>query len=361
MDNPDSNWDCSVCTFKNSSGVLACEICNHERPSEVIMEAPKTKKKKKSRTNLDTFIANLKNLNAKKNGKKNGDSKETKKPVVVLDCSGNEDDSKMKEFVDLSKPIDLEMRVCCLEEEVTELKSNNLKLKQMHELFVNETLRRYGVFEKLFEDSGLDYQGLVTEGEIEQAQAVRDMLNDLKVAKIIENWKSYAIEKKERREQWIRSHSYMWRSACQERVRIRHEKAAELAGVLAMLEERKANGEPLTLVEENFLVLREFVDEGKQFECKVCFGDYGINELVFMDCGHCLCVECMERYVVSQLDTMHANSVVCPLGDTGCTHVMSFGELRTALLNNIGQLKRLEGFLLESCLEKDPLMARCKF
>eukprot|EP00753_Platysulcus_tardus_P013088 PLAT3614.4.p1 GENE.PLAT3614.4~~PLAT3614.4.p1 ORF type:complete len:422 (-),score=67.04 PLAT3614.4:153-1418(-) len=176
-------------------------------------------------------------------------------------------------------------------------------------------------------------------------------------ADIIRLWRSLVVEGKKRRKDWILRHSFLWRERARETIaKIRHERRAD-DELRDFLRQQKASGMPLTLRQENFIKVIDH-REGRLYNCPVCMDDCTIEEIVFIEgCLHCFCLGCMQGFVTVQLGEGKARRMECP--QSGCSHKLSFDEVRLVLREAPEQFERYQRLLLEGHLDSDESVVRC--
>lgn len=205
--------------------------------------------------------------------------------------------------------------------------------------------------------------------------ATPDELEDLRqraiTHKVVQRWKRVARERKEARNTWILLHSWGWMQRARDTIRRRNE-------LLSLLRSTKASGVPLSVAEENVLRDPTLMDMHEaEFECGICIVEYPMDEILVLTCGHRACVDCskwrrhalqrvpvpspmcgaVKDHCIAGINSGKAVSLDCVTA--GCEEKLTFDDIRNALRSTPEQFERYQGFLLESHLDHDPLMARC--
>jgi len=126
----------------------------------------------------------------------------------------------------------------------------------------------------------------------------------------------------------------------------------------AVLRQDLENGIPLTVEQNNFLLLDEHTP-GAKYECSICYDDeLDIHEIFVLGCQHFNCLTCMEHHILAQCGDMKASDIKCPSGQD-CEHRLQPEEVKKCLANNPEQYDRYQTLLLNDALKKDPECRWC--
>ena len=101
------------------------------------------------------------------------------------------------------------------------------------------------------------------------------------------------------------------------------------------------------------------IQEEKQYECKVCFGEYSLQGIIILDeCRHFLCQTCMNQYLCSLIHDGLVTEIRCPIIEPHqCQHNITYKEIQR-IVNKV-EFEKYQNFILDSHLKCDPLTAWC--
>jgi hypothetical protein len=114
------------------------------------------------------------------------------------------------------------------------------------------------------------------------------------------------------------------------------------------------SGKLLSIQQHNYILAPSSHTAASQYECKVCYCEYSIDEIVILDvCRHYLCLTCMKQYVTTAINDGRSTDMKCPNTEPECKRIITHSEVQRIVDQK--EFEKYQSFMLDSHLKLDPL------
>jgi len=125
--------------------------------------------------------------------------------------------------------------------------------------------------------------------------------------------------------------------------------------VQQLLDREEKSGKRLTLEQHNMRVLGEAHRVDQPYNCVVCMDDYGIEQVMVLECRHFACVDCMAQHINTQIDEGKASDLKCM--EQKCEHKLSVPEISYCIKGK--HLEKYHDRMFHVHLSNDPNCLYC--